>query len=126
VGDDSLNRAVAAVRRVAETVAAGSFSVETVPRTGYQLVVHHGSHPGHAVATAAAAVPAATRRALIGGAVATAAVAATASWIWLRDRPDPQFVALMARGEDALRNGPYEDPKYVELFEQAVRLDPRN
>src|SRR3982750_4531860 len=41
VGDDSLNRAVAAVRRAVETVG-GRFQVETIPRTGYRLVVPKG------------------------------------------------------------------------------------
>src|SRR5215203_588904 len=39
VGDDSLNRAIAGVRRIASDIASGSFEVETVPRTGYQLAV---------------------------------------------------------------------------------------
>lgn len=37
VGDDSLNRAVAGVRRVAAEVSRGSLTVETIPRTGYRL-----------------------------------------------------------------------------------------
>src|SRR5215212_1767259 len=41
VGDDSLNRAVAAVRRAVETVG-GRFEVDTIPRTGYRLVVPKG------------------------------------------------------------------------------------
>src|SRR3954447_12977028 len=36
VGDDSLNRAVAAVRRAA-ALAGGGFEIETIPRTGYRL-----------------------------------------------------------------------------------------
>src|SRR3954451_6345965 len=36
VGDDSLNRAVAAVRR-GIALAGGTFEVETIPRTGYRL-----------------------------------------------------------------------------------------
>ena len=38
VGDDSLNRAIAGVRRVASTIAADSFEIETIPRTGYRLM----------------------------------------------------------------------------------------
>src|SRR3954470_8989025 len=36
VGDDSLNRAIAAVRRAA-ALAGGGFEIETIPRTGYRL-----------------------------------------------------------------------------------------
>ncbi len=37
VGDDSLNRAIGAVRKLATDIADGSFEVETIPRTGYRL-----------------------------------------------------------------------------------------
>src|SRR3954454_16016663 len=38
VGDDSLNRAIGAVRRIASETAGGSFEIETIPRTGYRVV----------------------------------------------------------------------------------------
>src|SRR5687767_7786455 len=38
VGDDSVNRAIAGVRRIATEVAPGAFEIETIPRTGYRLV----------------------------------------------------------------------------------------
>ena len=38
VGDDSLNRAIARVRRVAAECAPGLFEIETIPRTGYRLI----------------------------------------------------------------------------------------
>ena len=38
VGDDSLNRIIAEARRVARSIAPGSFAIETIPRTGYRLV----------------------------------------------------------------------------------------
>jgi DNA-binding winged helix-turn-helix (wHTH) protein len=37
VGDDSLNRAIAKVRRTGAQVAPGLFEIETIPRTGYRL-----------------------------------------------------------------------------------------
>jgi DNA-binding winged helix-turn-helix (wHTH) protein len=37
VGDDSLNRAIAKVRRTGAHVAPGLFEIETIPRTGYRL-----------------------------------------------------------------------------------------
>src|SRR5688572_2782784 len=42
VGDDSVNRAIAGVRRIATEVAPGSFEVETIPRTGYRLTGNLG------------------------------------------------------------------------------------
>src|SRR4051812_29801321 len=38
VGDDNINRAIAAIRRIAVDVAPSAFEVETIPRTGYRLV----------------------------------------------------------------------------------------
>ena len=38
VGDDSLNRAIAGVRRLATSVAGDSFTIENIPRTGYRLL----------------------------------------------------------------------------------------
>src|SRR6476620_249058 len=37
VGDDSLNRAIARVRKIAAETAPGLFEIETIPRTGYRL-----------------------------------------------------------------------------------------
>ena len=37
VGDDSLNRTIAAIRKLASEIAGGSFEIETIPRTGYRL-----------------------------------------------------------------------------------------
>src|SRR3954447_20781352 len=37
VGDDSLNRAIAQVRKIAAETAPGLFEIETIPRTGYRL-----------------------------------------------------------------------------------------
>ena len=38
VGDDSLNRAIARVRKIADETAPGLFEIETIPRTGYRLI----------------------------------------------------------------------------------------
>src|SRR6476659_7402096 len=37
VGDDSLNRAIGAVRKLDTEIAGESFGIETIPRTGYRL-----------------------------------------------------------------------------------------
>ena len=39
VGEDSLNRAITMTRRIAAQTAPGSFTIESIPRTGYRLLV---------------------------------------------------------------------------------------
>ncbi|HXG80716.1 MAG TPA: winged helix-turn-helix domain-containing protein [Sphingomicrobium sp.] len=119
VGDDSLNRAVAGVRKVAETVAAGSFTVETVPRTGYKLVVNSGAGPGSPATSL-------TRRhaIAIGGSAATfAALGAGIGWWSNRSRNEREFTALMERGVEALETAdPADHPE--QYFRKAVALRP--
>ena len=52
VGDDSLNRAITAIRQALETVGAETLSLETIPRTGYRLVAAGLAIAGDAVAQA--------------------------------------------------------------------------
>jgi DNA-binding winged helix-turn-helix (wHTH) protein len=136
VGDDSLNRAVAGVRRIAETVAAGSFTIETVPRTGYQLIVKSGAQPRQAPGggeTASTLNLVLKRRSMVAGGIAAAAIAGGGIWWINRPRPDPRFEALMARGDEAFRDGSaFEQwdadatrrPNLIRLYEEAVRLHP--
>ncbi|HVF83925.1 MAG TPA: winged helix-turn-helix domain-containing protein, partial [Sphingomicrobium sp.] len=53
VGEDSLNRAIAGARRIAEIAGAGSFAIETIPRTGYRLTSSAASDGAPASATPA-------------------------------------------------------------------------
>jgi DNA-binding winged helix-turn-helix (wHTH) protein len=78
VGDDSLNRAVARVRRIAIEVAPGSFEVETIPRTGYRLVGRDLLE--QAEDTQASPAPRIARRTLIAGAVALAGAGSVGWW----------------------------------------------
>ena len=127
VGDDSLNRAVAAVRRAVAAVG-GRFEVETIPRTGYLLTVPKGGGRD-----SEAHSPTDRRGVLVAGGAAAAVVAATGLW-WASRRPaDPRFDALMARGDEAFRNGTAfeewaanarDSPNMVQLYQQAVRVGP--
>jgi len=125
VGDDSLNRAIARVRKIATETAPGLFEIETIPRTGYRLtgnIVPDLRDGGPEARTEARPL---SRRALVGGGIAAAAVAGTgAGGIWWinRPRPNPRFDALMAKGEDAVRL----DQRASNYFEQAVALEPRS
>jgi DNA-binding winged helix-turn-helix (wHTH) protein/tetratricopeptide (TPR) repeat protein len=124
VGDDSLNRAIAGVRRVAEGVAERSFEIETVPRTGYRLIgdvqaiapdadgARHDSH------TASAGWV--SRRWLVGGALATATLAGVAVWRGGIDGADPAG-PLIDQSRVAMRSStPEGQRKAITLLEQAV------
>jgi len=126
VGDDSLNRAVAKVRKTLDEVAPGAFEIETIPRTGYRLtgqaatqIERYSDHSQDATSTAVV-----SRRALVGSAIAAVAVAGAAGLWWSRrPRTDPRFEALIQRGQDALR---LDEPGAEKHFQQAVALEPKN
>ena len=127
VGDDSLNRAIAKARHAGAKVAPGLFEIETIPRTGYRLTGEilqiPSSEPG-SKSGEAAATQTMSRRMLLGGGVATAAVLGGAGLWWTTmDRSDPRVDALLERGEDALR---VDDPRAANYFEQAVAIEPGN
>ena len=141
VGDDSLNRAVAKVRRIAAAVAPGSFEIETIPRTGYRLtgaILEDCEPPSEAADAPADAIDGShvSRRLLIGGSAAAAALAGGAAWWWIdRPRTDPRFGALMAKGDEAFRNGTAlensslgsnNSPGMIDLYQEAVRLQPNS
>lgn len=126
VGDDSLNRAVADIRRVARTVAAGAFEIETVPRTGYRLVsaTRAGVPPP---AGLGASSP--RRRLLLAGAAALAAsmVGAGVYGLAARRRGGSRVEELIAESDQAMRTAmPEGSERAVELLEEAVALQPRD
>jgi DNA-binding winged helix-turn-helix (wHTH) protein/tetratricopeptide (TPR) repeat protein len=128
VGEDALNRAVAEVRRVARDLAAGGFSVETIPRTGYRLV---GPAATPATTAATPAPPALwTSRRLVAGA-AVLAVAGAAGGLAIR-RPWEDDKARRARElatratlatVDGLAPGA---TRGIALLTEAVALRPRD
>lgn len=123
VGDDSLNRAVAAVRRIAQDVAAGSFEIETIPRTGYRLSVAERDDAGPA-GEASVRPPRFTRRAAIGGGLVAAAAVAGGVGLWsARSEQRRQFEQLIDRGERALD---YGDPSLnaAPFLERALAIRP--
>jgi len=120
VGDDSINRAITKVRRIAADVAPGLFEVETIPRTGYRMI---GELLSDIDAAKAADARALSRRRLVAGGAAAAALGAGGAWWATRDRSDPRFNALMERGQDALR---MNEAGAAKFFEQAVAIEPDN
>ncbi len=136
VGDDSLNRTVGAIRKLASEIADRSFQIETIPRTGYRLTGDsYNVISSEAEGFPKPPVPAVSRRAVIAGSAGSAALAAVAaSWLWSRRRQtDPRFDALMAEGDEAFRNGTALDTasvtegggsRMMQLYQKAVRIQP--
>ena len=125
VGDDSLNRAIGALRKVVADVADGSFEIETIPRTGYRLVGDVRSlDPVNAEQTVQERRV--SRRTVIAGAALIAAsTGGLGLWSVRRSKADRRFDELMNRGDQALRYGdPSDDPS--RYFQQAVAMQPDN
>lgn len=125
VGDDSLNRAIAKVRRTGAQVAPGFFEIETIPRTGYRLTGEILPHITEGAVNAGEARDSArmSRRGLIGSGAA-AAVALGGAGLWTtRVREGREFEELMARGQFGLDSA---DPGYntQQYFRRAVALRP--
>lgn len=124
VGEDAINRAVAEVRRVARTLAADGFAIETIPRTGYRLT---GATPnGVSAASPSAAQPAASRRLVLGAAgLAVASAAAAAGWaLW--PNADARHAADLAAQAKLAMNGdlPEGVAQAVQLLRAAVASRP--
>ena len=126
VGDDSLNRAIAKVRRIGEEAAPGLFDIETIPRTGYRL---RGDILDSEVRVGGAGEPSPSRisrRMVITGGVAAAGGAAGLWWI-ARDRTDPRVAGLLDGGKRVMREAwPGSEADGVDLIRQATQLDPGN
>jgi len=123
VSDDSLNRAISGVRKLATEIGRDSFVIETVRQTGYRLVVAEEEN----IEAAAASDALHSRRFILAGGagVAAAAAAAGAAWLWSRPRHDPEFDAAMDRGLTALRYGDSAaDFKAVQEFRRATSVRP--
>ena len=131
VGDDSLNRAIANIRRIVAEVAPGQFEIETIPRTGYRLIgstidgVRVGNSVG-AVSRPTQFKARTSRRMLLGGGLAVAAAAGTGAW-FSKDRADPRVAELIDQGRQVLRDElPDSTPQGIRLLKEAVRMEPAN
>ena len=127
VGDDSLNRAVAKVRKIGQEVAPGLFEIETIPRTGYRLTgdflpEHQDSGPVGEDRPERGI----SRRALAAGGAAVIAIGGAGYW-WLgRNTADPRVTRLVADGKQILSAGWYDEERAIKVLDQAVALDPSN
>ena len=129
VGEDSLNRAIAGIRRVVGQVAPGAFEVETIPRIGYRIAaagsepVGEDAQPGRKSRQWSNRL---SRRAIIAGGVALA-VGGGGLWVALDRRKDPRFVALVEQADQIIRYE-YSERRLsaVPLLEQALKIEPRD
>jgi DNA-binding winged helix-turn-helix (wHTH) protein len=124
VGDDSLNRAIAKVRRVGGQVAPGVFEIETIPRTGYRLTGEILASLERADQLSARGTGL-TRRQASGAALGVAALAGIGAWTVVKSREDRRFGALLQVGAEATRNsGEFDLAKSRRALEEAVRMRP--
>lgn len=123
VGDDSLNRAIGALRRVVVEIGGESNAIETIPRTGYMMSVTSGGDGTEHAPKA----PRLTRRLVLAAGVAGVGALALAGWHLLgpgEAAPSPA-AEFHARGLDALRYMmPERDAEAVGLLNEAVTIDP--
>ena len=123
VGDDSLNRAIARVRRIAAETAPGLFEIETIPRTGYRLIGELSRHePSGAERPSHGRVG---RRTVIVGGLATAGAGGFGLWSVRRSQEEKRFDDLMDKGEQALG---YADPTSAAIpyFRIAATMRPED
>jgi DNA-binding winged helix-turn-helix (wHTH) protein/tetratricopeptide (TPR) repeat protein len=124
VGDDSLNRAIARLRKVAAETAPGVFEIETVPRTGYRLVGTSGALTGP-FDEGSVDARRWSRRELAGGALAFAALAGSGIWWALRRPSDPRVEAAIGGAESQIRNENF-DAGTAHALDRAVAIEPDN
>lgn len=123
VGDDSVNRAIAEVRRIAKATGSG-FVVETIPRVGYRLVATEEAEPVPPVAQSISA-PKRTRRWVVGAGLLAAA--GGAAFGLLRTRSADPAEALLTQGRTlALAGTPASDQKAIAVLERAAARSPED
>lgn len=123
VGDDSLNRAIARVRKIANETAPGLFEIETIPRTGYRLTGPIIDQLGAPAETGSAKQSRYSRRTMIGAGAVTVATLAGGGWWMKRADDDRRFNELMARGQAGMEYGDGSSEP-TRLFRQAVAIRP--
>ena len=121
VGDDSLNRAIARVRKIANETAPGLFEIETIPRTGYRLTGPIVEELGASAGRPSEDQFSVSRRAIVGAAAASLGVLAGGGWWWKRTNDESRFEDLLRRGREGME---YSDGsgEPTELLRQAVAL----
>ena len=126
VGDDSINRVLSRIRRVAADFGGRGFAIETIARVGYRLVPANSSDAAQAPSEQPRNGTAIDRRLLIGGATALAALAVAGAVIVRplsdqRGRPLPRAKALFDEAAIIRRENNRQALSYLR---EAVRISP--
>lgn len=127
VGEDALNRALSRLRHYGSGFAGGSFSVETIPRVGYRLIIHcqpdirlTASSSGNSGLQTGPITPGRTSAAgasPLGGPMA--------GYGEDQQEPHAQAVSFYLRGmESRGQNLLLETEQSVSYFREATRIDP--
>lgn len=127
VAEDSLNGAIAELRRALHRVGAERIKVVTVPKSGYRIACPAPAGPGEdthrLTGRTEGTIP--RRWFMAGGAAAFAGLAIISAW--RVTRTPSQSERLAAHGLLALRQGlPDPEQQGVADFQRAVRLEPDN
>lgn len=119
VGDASLNRIIARLRKIPSETGPGLFAIETVPRTGYRLGVHSdNSNVGRGVSRRAAIAGASSSLLLLGG---------LSVWRMRGNAYAEDARPLIDRGDVLLRDAvPMQAGDAVPPLSSALKLDPDN
>ena len=127
VGDDSLNRAIAGVRKLAASTADGSFDIETIPRTGYRLTGAEPELLGAGSGNAKIPADGWSRRRVAGGAAGLLTIGGIGLWSALGLRSNPRFDQLMLDAEKTVRNlSAFDGDRTYRGLREAVSLRPGN
>ena len=126
VGEDSINRVLSRIRRLAGGIGRDSFAVETIARVGYRLVATNADQPAHDRERRASTRVVVDRRLVIGGAAALALLAvggAAVFWPDLAggDEPSPRAKSLFDQAAIIRQENNRQALAYLR---EAVRLSP--
>lgn len=101
VGEDSINRVLSRLRRIAAGIGGGAFVIETITKVGYRLVVARAADRPTAFPPPPRARSALNRRMLLSGAGAIAVLAVGGAALWPafkgRAAPVPEAKSLFDR-----------------------------
>lgn len=125
VGDDSINRAILKIRKLAEGVAAGSFTLKTIHKVGYRLCETDGestSTRGEPAPVADTPAPRSRRHWIAASALlALALLAAAVAWLAIPQRPAPGAAAPASLAVLPFRNWSSGDDYFAQGVAEEIR-----
>lgn len=126
VGDDSLNRAITRVRKIAPETAPGLFEIERIPRTGYRMTGAILAHLNEATRDIEEVRhPGISRRAVTVGGAAALALAGAALWRTRTDTRLAEAESWIDRGNTILRDAvPLQAGDALPPLRKALEINP--